>query len=659
MKKLHSFLLFQGFLALSFVMHAEVPDDTLMVIGGKTIMRTEFERIYHKNNGNLKSAEQTTLSDYLNLFINFKLKVIEAESLGMDTLSGFHNELAGYRDQLAKSYMTNNSVNERLTREAYDRMQWDVFVSHIFVQCDELSSPSDTLKAFTKIEAISKRLAKGESFGALARELSEDPTSSVNEGRLGYITAFQLIYPLGYAFETAAYTTPVGQCSSPFRTKFGYHIVRVGDKIPARGQVNVAHIMKAFPEGSSAGKIEKARLDILALYDSLNKGADFARLATKYSDDGYSARKGGELGWFGTGRMVQEFEEHAFSIKTPGSYCAPFQTRFGWHIIRLLDKKGIPAYEAAKPDIEKMIPRDERGSLTKQQLESDLCKEYGYTAYPENLRVFYTLVDSSFFKQGWKKDQAPELKLPLFKFGNSEVNQNDFRDYLISHRITVKQPSAITYVNNQYRDFRTQYVFNYAKDRLETKYDEFRDLMQEYHDGILLFDLTDKMVWTKALKDSAGLQAFYEANKMQYIWGPGVNASIYRCSDPSIVKKARSLAQKRMKNNMNAETFIHTLCPKDTAGSCLKITDGNYEKGDEPLIDSLQWKKGISETIIQEGRPVFVVINALLPTRPRQLNECRGLVTASYQDYLEKEWIHSLRQKYPVRINNEILSKVK
>ena len=307
----------------------------LLTIADEQVTLAEFERIYRKNN-NEASLNRQTPEEYLDLFINFKLKVKEAESLGMDTTTKFINELEGYRKQLAKPYLTDDETKEIMIQEAYQRSKLDINASHILIKLSEFATPEDTLAAYIKITEIRDRILSGEDFETVAKATSEDQSVNRNGGNLGYFTAFAMIYP----FETIAYNTSVGEISMPFKTNYGYHILLIHDKRPARGQVKVAHIFVRNPEGMSEEQKKEAYEKTQMIYDSLQMGTDFAYMASTYSEDPSSARNGGETPWFGTGRMFPEFEDACFSIEEKGDINKPFKSMLGWHIIKLLDKKG-------------------------------------------------------------------------------------------------------------------------------------------------------------------------------------------------------------------------------------------------------------------------------------------------------------------------------
>jgi peptidyl-prolyl cis-trans isomerase SurA len=629
-------------------------DEVLMTIHDRKVTLGEFERIYNKNNSN-PSIEQQTVDEYLDLFINFKLKVIEAEERGMDTTAAFLREFNGYKKQLAKPYLSDKAEAEVLVQEAFKRAQNDIHASHILIRLDEFAAPEDTLKAYEKIMLIRNRIEAGEDFGTVARATSDDPSVKTNGGDLGWFTVFRLIYP----FETAAYNTPPGRVSMPVRTRFGYHLIKVHEKRPARGEVKVAHIMILTPEGMSEENKLKAKEKIDKLYDSLQMGADFAEVARKHSEDRNSATNGGELQWFGTGRMVPEFETAAFALKNIGEYSKPIQTAFGWHIIKLLDRKGVDNFEQMKPDLENMVSKSDRNIYSRKAMIERIKKQNSFKEYPANLDVFYSLVDSSIFTREWMIPERGYHNEVLFTLGSRNYTRDDFASYLKENQ-GGRSMNIYVYVNNKYNEFIDKSVLEFEENQLPLKYPEFRHLVQEYHDGILLFDLTDKMVWSKAVKDSAGLEEFYENHKNNYMWEEErLDATIYSCRDEKVAKKTRTLIVKKSKKKITPEELVESMIKIFNDSTCVEYRTGIFEKGEDTLIDRMDWKKELSNNMEDNGKIVFIVKNKIVKPQPKKLDEARGLVTADYQTYLEKLWIQELRDKYKVEVNYELLSKIK
>jgi peptidyl-prolyl cis-trans isomerase SurA len=624
----------------------------LMTIHDREITVDEFERIYHKNNSST-SLEQQSVQEYLDLFINFKLKVIEAEELGLDTTQSFIKEFEGYKKQLAKPYLSDEKEVDALVREAFDRAQTEINVSHILIRTGEDATPEDTLRAFNKAIEIRNRILAGEVFETVAKATSDDPSAKRNGGYLGWFTVFRMVYP----FESGAYNTPKGKVSKPVRTRFGYHLIRVNDIRPAHGQVRVAHIMTLTPESMTDEQKANAKKRIFSLYDSLQAGADFAALARKYSEDRGSASNGGELPWFGIGRMVAPFEEASFALVNVGDVSEPVQTSFGWHIIKLLEKKKYDDFEDAEADLRANVTKSDRNAYGKKAMVRRIKRNNDFKEYRENLYPFYTVVDTSIFYRNWDVGKAAGLNKILFTMGDRSVTQSDFADYLAANQ-NAHRKNIEVFIDNQYDKFVETQVLQYEEDQLPGKYPEFRHLVQEYHDGILLFDLTDQMVWSKAVEDSAGLQAYYEDHQSDYMWGRRLEATLITCRDSAVAAFARDQLSKKKRKRPTLEELQSMAYEAFRDSSCLSYDPGKFEQGDHPLADGMDWNRPMSEITEEDGHVTFLVKHRILKPEPKELDECRGLVTADYQNHLEENWIEELRSKYTVQVNQELLSGI-
>ena len=482
-----------------------------MTINGKPVLKSEFEYIYNKNNSN-NSLDKKTLDEYVDLFVNFKLKVEEAEAQGIDTTSSFINELSGYRSQLTKPYLTDQKVDDQLLQEAYDRMKEDVEVSHILIRIPQNATPEDTLKAWNEINNIAKRVQK-EDFGKVAKDVSQDQSAEQNAGHIGWISAFRTVYP----FEAMAYKTPVGTISKPVRTAFGYHIIKVHARRNSLGEILVSHIMMFTSQGDTAANA-KAKVRIDSIYNRVLAGDDFGTLAKTYSMDKGSASKNGELPWFGTGRMVPDFENAAFALKNVGDVSKPIQSPYGWHIIKLLDKKGIDSYENTKADIERKIKRDERANFGQKAFLAKLRTEYNYQQPKQGLDELYKLADNAdVTSDSLFYVKTASMANPLFSFADKKFNQKDFIDYLKTTKTGGKTLTSDK-LAEKFSAFVDSKLLAYEDSQLEKKYDDFRFLMQEYHDGILLFEVSNREVWDKASKDTEGLDKYFRAHKTDYTW---------------------------------------------------------------------------------------------------------------------------------------------
>lgn len=637
-----------AFFALTAGLFAQPSNDpVIMTIDGKPVLRSEFEYIYNKNNSN-NSLDKKTLNEYVDLFINFKLKVQAAEDQGIDTTKAFINELSGYRSQLTKPYLTDQAVEDSLVQEAYNRMKEDVDVSHILIRLDPNASPTDTAKAWQKINQIAQRL-KTEDFSKVAKEESQDPSVKQNGGHIGWISAFRTIYP----FECAAYNTPVGKMSKPFRTAFGYHIIKVNGRRKSLGEVLVSHIMTFTAPGDSV-KNKKAKLMIDSIYQRIKAGDDFAALAKKYSEDKGSALKGGELPWFGTGRMVPEFEQQAFALKDKGDISKPFESPYGWHIVKLIDKRGIDTFEKSKADIEQKIKRDERGNMAQLVFINKLKKEYNPVVNNDALKEMAerlgnkSLTDSTFRKETAKMTQT------ILTIRNKKYSQADFAEYLKKNSVSDKT-SAEDKMKEKFSEFEGRKLLDYEDSQLENKYADFRSLMQEYHDGILLFDISNSEVWDKASKDTAGLDTYFKAHRDKYKWDkPHFKGYVIYCKDQQTLKQAQILVKQ-----LDTDSIDKYLRKRlNDSIQYVKTEKGLFVKGDNKAVDYLVFKTK-DKYVPDKNYPYVFVSGKVLRNKPEDYLDVRGLVTADYQDYLEKQWIKELREKYPVVVNWDIVKTVK
>ena len=635
-------------LAVSCSLFAQVGNDpVIMTINGNPVTKSEFEYIYNKNNST-NSIDKKTLNEYVDLFVNFKLKVEEAKTQGLDTTATFINEYSGYRAQLAKPYLVDKKAEEATIEEAYNRMKEDVEVSHILIRVAQDASVADTLAAWNKIKNIEKRLKK-ESFEKVARETSEDPSVADNDGHIGWISAFNTIYP----FETRAYNTPVGTISAPVRTAVGYHIIKIHDRRASLGEVLTSHIMVfTNRDDDEQNKVAKQKID--SLYQRVLAGDDFGKLATDYSDDKGTATRGGELPWFGTGRMVPEFEKAAFALKTIGDVSEPIQSAYGWHIIKLLDKRAILSFDEAKADIERKIKRDVRANVGEESFVAGLKAEYKLQVEKANADEFAKLLEGKQLTDSLFLLETASLNKVLISFAGKQFSQADFAEFLKINSYSQKTiPSEI--IDEKLEAFISKELLAYEDTQLAQKYDDFRFLSQEYYDGILLFEISNQEVWEKASKDTEGLKNFFEANKADYAWDkPHYKGRVIYCKDKATMKAAKSIIKKS--HNDSIDKYLRTRL--NDSIQYVKIEKGLYVEGNNNVIDEQVFKQKGKYTPTEEYPLVFVA-GKLLKEMPEEYSDVRGLVTADYQTFLEEEWIKYLRKKYPVFINEEVLKTVK
>ncbi|WP_347157679.1 peptidylprolyl isomerase [Pontibacter chitinilyticus] len=539
------------FVAASFVLLAgctatkssQTKTPVIATLGSEPISTEEFRYVYEKNNGGNEDAyTRQSVTDYLNLYTNFKLKVKEAENRGLDTTMAFKRELEGYKEQLAQPYLTEKSVTDQLVKEAYQRMQKEINASHILLSLSPDAAPEDTLAAYNRMLDLRKRALAGEDFGKLAQQYSQDPSAADNQGDLGYFTAMQMVYP----FEDAAYKTPVGQISMPVRTRFGYHLIKVNDVRDARGEVKVAHIMVRATPGMPKADSLAAKQRIDAIYKRVQKGESWEKLAAEFSEDANSASNGGELPWFGTGRMIPSFEEAAYALPKEGAVAKPVLTPYGWHIIKLLDKRGLAPYEDMEQNLRNKIAKDSRSELNKAAFMKRIKAEDNFVENAEAKAAAMAKATDELLQGKWNYSADDKtLKQPLFTIQGNPYTIGDFYTYVKAEQQPRAAGNAQHAMQLLYDDYVAKSLTDYEKDHLENKYNDYKMLVKEYHDGILLFQLMDENVWSKAVEDSVGLQAYFNQNRDKYKWGQRAQAIVISAANKDLLQQVQQQLDKR------------------------------------------------------------------------------------------------------------------
>ncbi|MFA7272911.1 MAG: peptidylprolyl isomerase [Crocinitomicaceae bacterium] len=625
-------------------------DATILEIDNQKVSKSEFLQIYLKNNNSPK-YDKASLDDYMVLFKKFKLKVAEAEALGYDTIPRLKKELDGYRKQLATPYLTDAEMNEYLVKEAYDRMKTELRASHILLRCEPDASPADTARIYTRLMALRKRIVDGENFETVARGKSgsEDPSAAQNGGDLGYFTAFQMVS----SFEDAAYTLPIGQVSMPIRTKFGYHLIKVVDSRPARGTINAAHIMIATSKEASPEQLQNDKKKIEEIYGKLVAGENFEDLAKQFSDDPSTNGRGGILPAFGTGtttRMVPVFEDAAFALKNDGDFSGPVQSDFGWHIIKRISWAPLASFESLKKEIQTKVNRDDRAKKTQNSFVNKLKVEYAYKAKPsKGLKWFVSNMDSTYFKGAWTASKLKSDKV-LFVLDGKKYGQKDFASYLMSNYRGVAKSNFDELVKNQYAAYEKARILAYEDSKLEAKHPAFKSLMQEYHDGILLYEIMTDKVWNQAMKDSAGLANFFASNRDKYSWGTRYDAMVYECLNQSIATDVFKMIQN---DTINSKHVIEKI-NKDSELN-LKVKTNKFDPSEVSYLKGHKLNVGSNKPYEVDGKFYVVKVNEIIPAGQKELNEAKGAVTSDYQNYLEKEWLTELEKKHPIKVNEEVL----
>jgi peptidyl-prolyl cis-trans isomerase SurA len=630
-------------------------DPVIMTIDGNPITKSEFLQIYLKNNDN-PQYDKASLDEYMELFKRFKLKVAEAEALGYDTIPKLVKELAGYQKQLARPYLIDSSKNEFLVREAYEHTKSEVRAAHILIKLESNAPPEDTLKAYNRLMALKKRIEGGEDFGALAkgRGGSDDPTAQTNGGDLGYFTAFQMVYQ----FEDAAFATPVGGVSNPFRTRFGYHILKVADKRPARGTIEAAHVMIAVTRKATSVDVEDAQAKIDEIYSLLEAGGDFEELVKKHTDDPSSKDKGGLLPKFGTGtttRMVPEFSQAAFELKNNGDFSKPIRTDYGFHIIKRIGWEDVPAFEILEKDLEKKVAKDARAVKTQASFVTKLKKQYGFKSKSKKgLKWFNQNIDSTYHFGKFRADQLKGNKV-LFKLDKQKFRAQPFAVYMEENFRGARKEDPKTVVEKQYKLWENEAILGYEETKLAAKYPAYKALITEYHDGILLYEVMSDKVWNLAMQDTVGLKEFHGKNESSYRWGNRLDADIFECSSRA---NADTLIKLLAVDTLSTQTVVRLV----NASSPLNVKHkrGKYDVAKTVSLSGSpnELKEGLNATYEVDGKFYVVRVIEKIPAGLKEFDEAKGAITSDYQNFLEIKWLSEIETKHKVIINSEALYSI-
>lgn len=635
---------------------------TLITIGDKEISAKEFMDTYEKNNVKTDVIDKKNVDEYLGLYIDFKLKVTEAETLGKDTIPSFVKELKNYRDQLAKPYFSNDEITEELVKEAYERIQYDINAAHILIKCDAKAMPADTLAAYNKAMSVRERILNGEDFGAVAVEMSDDPSARDmeeipgvrrayigNRGELGYFSAFDMVYP----FETGVYTTEVGGVSMPVRSDFGYHVIKVNSKTPALGLIRAAHIFLASDpnDPNTADSILSAKAN--NIYNELMKDqSQWSEFVRRYSEDKGTVANNGVLSPFRVNQIVPEFITAVKSLEI-GGISEPVKTNFGYHIIRLVAVSTPSDFETEKAKLEERVGRDMRAKISEDIAMKRIMKDNGFK---ENTKVkdeYIATIDSTLAMGMYQPEVMPESNI-IFTLGDEECKLQEFVDYVVGHQRRQGFLSSTAYAYELYDSFLKEKVFAYEDANLENKYPEFKTLVQEYHDGILLFSLMEEQVWNKAVEDTTGLNEYYERNKNNYMWNDRVKAIVLTSTDKGNVEELTAF----LSGDVTIDS-VRTYLKNGEVKASARFSF--YQKGDNINIDAMEWKEGVLNTFEStvDNTTQLIKIVEVRPSEPKTFKEAKGLVTSGYQAELETLWLQQLKEKYPVNVNQKLLKKIK
>jgi len=625
----------------------------LFTYGKYSVAKDDFLRVYKKNSLNkAPDMSDTALNSYLKLYALFRMKVAEAEKQRLDTIPAIDKELDNYRKQLAKNYLTDDQVTNKLVREVYDRMKENIRAAHILVTC---TPGMDTVAPYRKIDSIYKVIeSKQSDFETMAKTYSEDRATKDNGGDLGYFTALQVVYPV----ENVAYATPVGKVSKPFRTQFGYHILKVTEKRPDRGQVKVSQIMIHVGKSRGEAGIAEGRKRADSIYAALKAGASFDAMVKQYSDDKFSKENFGELAPFGVGRYQPNFENAVFALKKTGDFTEPIQTEYGFHIVRLMKKIPMAPFDSVASSLKRKVDNDSRAQSAREIYFEKIKEKNGYKEYPQNLAEVTSkmmlIPDTGKNAKTFAVADFEGMTKPVFTLAGKSYSQIDFVRYMetLTHgklsggpRAAVISDAHKLYVNNVVNDFQEH--------KLVEENPEFKHLMGEYRDGIMLFELMDRNVWSKAAHDTVGLKEYYEKNKAKYMWEPGFEGSVYKFKNQAAYDTAQLIWT--VDPGITDEDLAKAMNSGKTPDA-VTIQRGRYEFSRFHEATAAELNANPKKLTSNSAGAIILVYARKIYNAPGQktLEEARGYVVAEYQDYLEKQWNEKMRREYPLTVNDKV-----
>ncbi|MBN3584041.1 peptidylprolyl isomerase [Algoriphagus aestuarii] len=630
----------------AFALQSPGQDETLLTIGGQAIEKDELIYLISKGQDSNPIAAGMSREEFeenLQLFINYKLKVREAEALGLDKTDEFYREFESFKENLKSPYLIKNSLEEGELRKAYSRMQEVVRASHVLFQFPANASKDDSLIVLRMALKIRDEINAGGDINQLAEEHSDDPSAKINRGDLGYFTALQMVQP----FEDAAFSLQPGQVSDPVMTNFGYHIIKVFDKRPNPGQVKVSHILVRINEEDSTSE-DLARRKVADIYTEIQKeNTVWEEIVKNYSEDPSSSQNGGMLPYFSVGSMIPEFEMAAFSLTEIGEVSPPVRTKYGYHILRLEEKKPIDSFEDLEESIRSKIMRDSRSTMIQSQVMAIQKARYNFTENEPSLARLENELKT------FTKSQLPGAVAAkgldneeLFTLQGKTYTMNDLVAFIEEQELSIK---AKTTVFDAWYDRFTASVLNKAEDAdILANNKEYQMLVKEYHDGILMFSLMNQEVWQKGIEDSVGQRTYYEENIQNYQWDDRVNAYVVKVLDIAQLDAARNLLKGKEYSQeliANFETEYKTNKPL-----AYQTENGLIEYNKHPILSKANLDENYQE-IETNGHLHLILLGQKSPAGPKKFHETRGMVIKDYQEELDNSLLESLKNKYPVKVN--------
>jgi len=645
---------------------AQNNNPVVVKLGNEEIKFSEFWNKFSKNN-DLSKVSEDELRNFIDLYVTFRLKYADAVAEQLDTVSILREEIEDYRMQAAASYLNDKEVSDRIFEEAVERMQWDVRVSHILKRIPMEALPADTLAVYNALMKLRTRIINGELFGDVAAQESDDLSArdkksaggeimqSGNKGDLGYFTAFDMIY----SFESGAYNTPVGKLSMPIRTEVGYHLVFVHDKRPAMGKYKATQIVIPFNKSpnlnssESAKNITETAQKVNDIYNEIKNGLSFEDALAKYGEEGTN----GKLPLFGCNRFEGDFVKELYGLKE-GEISKPIRSSYGFHLVKIDEFVPVRTDEESKNSIHNKILQDVRSFKSREAFIERVKKENGFKEVEDKkakttpIQDFYTALDSNIFKGTYEKSMVKQLVRPMFVFAQKTYTQQDFAQHLEKHPFTnVKDIELPILVNFAYKRFIDNTVIEYEDSQLEVKNSEFADLMRDYKEGILMYELNERKVWKRPENDSLGLENFYQSVKHTHLYPVRVRAEYFKSENELSAKKGVSDLKKITSMLVKKTSTDQILAKMNKKNLTLTLDTVIYWQGQNKQFDKAveDWKEIDNRQLYiggnDQNKAEYVRILEVLPPSPQPLSEIKGLVISEYQRKLEDDWMKALYEK--------------
>lgn len=623
-------------------------DPVLLTVGGKDVTLSEFEYLYHKNN--TQQLQPQTLEEYVNMFVDYKRKVADAEAAGLDTTAAFRAEFEQYCDELAKPYLRVQAVEDSLVRVAYDHGKEDVLVSHIMVQSGRNTAQS--AKAYAMLDSVRSAIVAGTiSFEDAAGKYSIDNPSKVRGGLMGTVVPGR--FP--WAFEDAAYSTAVGEISPVVNSGFGFHIIRVEKRTPSKGQVNAEHILK-LTRGKNESEAAAAKAKIDSIYQVLKNGAEFADVARRESEDPGSARNGGSLGWFGSGQMVAEFDSTAFAL-SDGEISEPFKTAYGYHIIHRIGHRDCAPFDERKETILKQMENDERGRMPQQAKVRQIISSYNGGIDQATLDYVEAQITAAGALDSTSVASLAGSNRQAFILDGKATPLSEVIAAL-PKPVNVDAATGCDMIKNVTQNLLDRKAFELGQAKLLVDNADYRNLVNEYRDGILLFDISNRNVWERASKDKEGVEAYFQAHKSDYAWeAPKFKSYIIFANSDSLLQQMKAYVD-TITAVADHDAFVKDM-RRQFGTKNVKVERVIAAKGENAITDHLGFGADKPEPADGQRWNYYFAFLGRIIDAPEEATDVRGQVVTDYQASLERKWLDSLRVKYPVKIDDKVLKKVK